>query len=140
MFAIIVARLVGGRVEWESASRIRDVESLTLAGGCECDLKQKPTPRGVGNAVCREDERKEVLLSLMRRAAVMNMTAEAQQDLLMSTADSLPVGHALKVRIVNVIERMTKSLAEIGEDLDPLDENLERDWIDALVQCRKRIQ
>lgn len=70
----------------------------------------------------------------------MNMAAEAQQDLLMSTADSLPIGHPLKVLIVNLVERMTRSLAEMGEDPDPLDENLEGDWIDALVQCRKLVQ
>lgn len=90
--------------------------------------------------MCTEDEKKRVLLSLMQRKAVLSMTAEAQQDLLMTTADSLPFGHPLKVRIVNVVERMTRSLAETGENPDSLDENLARDWIDALIQCRRRVQ
>jgi hypothetical protein len=68
--------------------------------------------------VCAEDER-EFCFSVMRRVAVMNMTSEAQHDLLLSPDDSLPIGHPLKAQIVNLVERMTRCLPEIGEDPDP---------------------
>jgi macrolide transport system ATP-binding/permease protein len=65
------------------------------------------------------DQKNRLLLaSAHQRIAAFHMTAEAQQDLLMTTADSLPVGHPLQVRIVNVVEQMTRSLAATGEDPD----------------------